>query len=275
MTNVLSVKMSNEHIERNSKVGPQDAIKELIWNACDADATKISVSLIRNFVIDETIEEIIVKDNGHGMKFENMENLLGFYGRSNKTYSEKSPVGRRYHGKQGHGRYKSFSVGTFVKWESVYKDTDEKKYKFSVNFYANDKTNCPFSEKERVADDVETGLTVKITGIMENLSALADLNKMREEVISSFAAYLLAYPNIEIRYDNFKMNPSDSIQERKEQSFDALPEGQCEAKTSVANLILWKSDVSKEYHKLFVCGQNGVTYDAVSIKNKGIPVSIY
>ena len=275
MANVLSIKMSNEHIDRNSKVNPKDAIKELLWNACDADATKVDVSLIKNYEIDETIEEIVVKDNGHGMKFEELENLLGFYGRSNKTYSEKSPSGRRYHGKQGHGRYKSFSIGTFVKWESIYKDMDGKKYKFSVSFNANDKMNCPFSEKEQVTDDTETGLTVTITGITENLSTLANLDKMREEIISSFAAYLLAYPNIEIRYDTFKMNPNDYIQECKEQSLDALPEGQSETKTSMANFILWKSGVGKEYHKLFICGQNGVTYDTVSITTKGSPISIY
>ena len=275
MANILNVKVAHEHIDNNSKATPKDAVKELIWNACDADATKVDVSLIRNFHFTEAIEEVIIKDNGHGVKFDDLEILLGFYGRSNKTYTDKSPAGRRYHGKEGYGRYKSFSVGTFVKWESVYRDTDGKKYRFTVNFTANDKMNCPFSNKEHVADETETGLTVAITGVLENLSSLANLDKMREEIISSFAAYLLAYPNVEINYDDFKMNPNDYIQERKDESIESLPDGEIEARTSITNLILWKSGVGKEYHKLFICGQNGVAYDTFPLSTKGYPISIY
>jgi hypothetical protein len=275
MANILSVQMSKEHIDRNSAVTPKEAIKELLWNACDADATRISVTLTRNHQFGEAIEEVIVTDNGHGMKFEELENLLGFYGRSNKTYSEKSLSGRRYHGKQGHGRFKSFSIGVFVKWESTYFDEDGKKYRYSVNFDANDKMNCPYSEKVQVSDDTQTGMVVTIAGVMESISPLGDLDKMREEIISSFAAYLLAYSDIEIRYDGFKMNPNDYIQERKDEILYALPEGLSETKTSKVSLILWKSGVGKEYHKLFICGIGGVTYDTINIPNKNNPISAY
>ena len=275
MANTLSIKMSKEHIDRNSAATPKEAIKELIWNACDADATKIDVTLIKNHQFGEAIEEIVVKDNGHGMAFEELEDLLGYYGRSNKTYSENSPSGRRYHGKQGHGRYKSFSIGTFIKWESIYSGVDDKKYKFTVNFNSNDKMNCPYSEKVQVSDTAQTGMVVTITGIMESISPLGDVDKMRQEIVSSFAAYLLAYTDIEIRYDDTKMNPNDYIQERSDTVLNALPEGQSETKTSIANLILWKSGVGKEYHKLFICGKDGVTYDAIAIPNKSNPISIY
>ena len=275
MANILNIQMSKEHIDRNSVATPKEAIKELLWNACDADAAKIEVTLTKNHQYGEAIEEIIVKDNGHGMKFEDLENLLGFYGRSNKTYSEKSPSGRRYHGKQGHGRYKSFAIGTFVKWESTYQGDDGKKYNFTVNFNSNDKMNCSYSEKSQVSDTAQTGMTVTITGIMESISPLGDVDKMREEIISSFAAYLLAYPDIEMRYDGFKMNPNDYIQERKGEEINALPEGESETKTSTANFILWKSGVGKEYHKLFICGKDGVTYDSIAIPNKKNPISIY
>jgi hypothetical protein len=71
------------------------------------------------------------------------------------------------------------------------------------------------------------------------------------------------------------MNPNEYIQERRDETLDALPEGQRETKTSTANLILWKTGVGKEYHKLFICGRDGVNYDAIAIPNKNNPISIY
>jgi uncharacterized protein YbjQ (UPF0145 family) len=44
MLNEIDVELSSEYIKRNIKDSPKEAIKELIWNACDADATSIEIS---------------------------------------------------------------------------------------------------------------------------------------------------------------------------------------------------------------------------------------
>ena len=40
----ISVEITQEHFERSIKGSPREAIKELIWNACDADAQNIEVT---------------------------------------------------------------------------------------------------------------------------------------------------------------------------------------------------------------------------------------
>ena len=40
----INVEITHEHFERSIKGSPREAIKELIWNACDADAKNIEVS---------------------------------------------------------------------------------------------------------------------------------------------------------------------------------------------------------------------------------------
>lgn len=40
----INVEITQEHFERSIKGSPREAIKELIWNACDADAQNIEVS---------------------------------------------------------------------------------------------------------------------------------------------------------------------------------------------------------------------------------------
>lgn len=38
----ICVEITQEHFERSIKGSPREAIKELIWNACDADAQSIA-----------------------------------------------------------------------------------------------------------------------------------------------------------------------------------------------------------------------------------------
>lgn len=40
----MSVQMTPEHFDRSIKGSPKEAIKELIWNACDADAKNIELN---------------------------------------------------------------------------------------------------------------------------------------------------------------------------------------------------------------------------------------
>lgn len=39
----INVEFTQEHFKRSIKGSPKEAIKELIWNACDADAKNIEV----------------------------------------------------------------------------------------------------------------------------------------------------------------------------------------------------------------------------------------
>lgn len=203
MGKIIDVQITPEHIDRNAKASPKEVIKELIWNSCDADATFIEVSFEYNFFgnKDGEIESIAVRDNGHGIKYEDMETLFGLYGRSNKTYSDKSPKGRVYHGKQGHGRYKSFSIGTFVKWESIYVDEDGKKYRFFIDFDPAYKMKCICSDKELMSDSTDTGVIVTISGIMQSVAVLSKKEIMIEEIMYAFAPYLLAYNDVVINYE--------------------------------------------------------------------------
>ena len=40
----MNIEITQEHFERSIKGSPREAIKELIWNSCDADAKNIEVS---------------------------------------------------------------------------------------------------------------------------------------------------------------------------------------------------------------------------------------
>ena len=119
----VNVEITQEHFDRSIKGSPKEAVKELIWNACDADAKNIEVSFDYDGIAGaESVSDIYVKDDGHGIAIDRIEEYFGKYGRSQKTYSDKSPGGRIYHGKLGQGRYKSLAAGNFLDWDSVFQD---------------------------------------------------------------------------------------------------------------------------------------------------------
>ena len=88
----VNVEITQEHFDRSIKGSPKEAVKELIWNACDADAKNIEVSFDYDGIAGaESVSDIYVKDDGHGIAIDHIEEYFGKYGRSQKTYSDKSP----------------------------------------------------------------------------------------------------------------------------------------------------------------------------------------
>ena len=74
----LNVEITQEHFARSIKGSPREAIKELIWNACDADAKTIEISFSYSGIPGaETISDIYVKDDGHGIPVECIEEYFG------------------------------------------------------------------------------------------------------------------------------------------------------------------------------------------------------
>jgi signal transduction histidine kinase len=67
-TKTITVGIAEDAIEQIAKVSLDKAIEELIWNALDAEATKVKVSFQLNSM--DGIEKVIVSDNGHGLPYE-------------------------------------------------------------------------------------------------------------------------------------------------------------------------------------------------------------
>jgi integrase len=76
----LNVQLDPQHLERLTAATPLTGVMELIWNALDADAEEVEVTLVRNPL--DGIEEIRVKDDGHGMTFEEASATFGKLGGS-------------------------------------------------------------------------------------------------------------------------------------------------------------------------------------------------
>jgi len=116
----VEIQVQNDHLERLAQVRkPILAVAELIWNAVDADADEVSITLH-----DDPLggfEAIEVSDNGHGMPHSDAEGLFSRLGGSWKKGGKRSrEKSRLLHGQEGRGRLRAFGLGRVVDWDVVY-----------------------------------------------------------------------------------------------------------------------------------------------------------
>ena len=70
----FKVEVESEHIRKLTAAKPIVALAELVWNACDADATRIDIEIDRN---ELGMDSIAVRDNGPGIAHGDIERLFG------------------------------------------------------------------------------------------------------------------------------------------------------------------------------------------------------
>jgi Histidine kinase-, DNA gyrase B-, and HSP90-like ATPase len=103
---------------------PVAAIAELIANAWDADATEVSIALPRE--LDERAE-IVVRDNGIGMAFEECQDHYLNVGRDRRVDdgASRTPGGRPCLGRKGIGKFAGFGIADIIQVDTVSQQTGE------------------------------------------------------------------------------------------------------------------------------------------------------
>ena len=257
----VNVEITQEHFDRSIKGSPKEAVKELIWNACDADAKNIEVSFDYDGIAGaESVSDIYVKDDGHGIAIDRIEEYFGKYGRSQKTYSDKSLGGRIYHGKLGQGRYKSLAAGNFLDWDSVFQDESGTLLHCEIHINSASRMNISYSETADKAEAEHTGTIVHIHGIPDEkigfITKMAEPMETIPDLLATFAPYLLAYTNITIKYNGVTVDPAQQIKSQEDQELVYEEDGKEPIKARLS-AITWKE---AQFNKLYICGSSGVVY---------------
>lgn len=93
---------------------PLAGVAELVWNALDAEAEAVTVSIGRTDL--DAVELVVVSDDGHGMTYDDAIRDFKLLGGSWKKVGtggrRLSRNGKRsLHGSQGEGRFRAFALG--------------------------------------------------------------------------------------------------------------------------------------------------------------------
>ncbi|WP_328494354.1 ATP-binding protein [Streptomyces sp. NBC_00414] len=245
----VRLETSREHVAELARLRqPVGAVEELVWNALDADAGHVVVTLERNDL--GGVERVRVEDDGSGMCSEYCEEYFRPIGASWKKRAQGTPVKKRaLHGKNGRGRVRAFALGTQVRWTSV-SDGIEGRHRLLIESDRHSMDEFDIGEPEPT-DDPPGTLFEAFGG--EELDVLGD-DRTRSALTAAFATYLEKYPDVYIEYDGRRLDPAS---EQRHVRNHVLPSPRdWHGEPPQLKVIEWRRPVTRA---LFLCDGEGMS----------------
>lgn len=249
----LNLHAKQDFLERDAAMrDPIRVLAELVWNALDADATKIEVVLDRNDL--GGLAAIRVIDNGIGISEERAEHDFGHLGDSWKRKAYRtSTLGRAIHGKEGRGRLRFFSVAQRARWLTT-SEAEAGLTSRTIEIHSKSLERCEVTEGTE-SPATATGTIVTLTMLKDTFDALSTPDAYRQ-FSTLFAPYVLQYPNAEIWFDGFKVDPDITIHRWEELPHTVVTLTDRTIDDLRLKVIEWKS--ASETRQIHFGGEDGI-----------------
>jgi len=241
---------------------PSIALAELVKNAYDADATKVTVALEN---VGEPGGGIVVEDDGHGMTFEEMRDS---WMRIATTTKRGNPTSRTYcrplTGAKGIGRFAARRLGNKLTIQSIAERDDGTKesvvaeFDWAERFLAGeDLVKVPVSyTRQEVALDAQTGVSLFI-GEARDAWTKDEIAALRRDLLSLQSPFsdLIVKPG-GVKSDKYLPDPGFDIvlDIAGSKELERLSGGLGEAflKAAWTRLDAWIDEVGKAHYRMDV-----------------------
>lgn len=260
-----TVQLTTDGIRKHlNSTTAEQALAEYIWNGLDAKAQNVTVSFHYNDL--DAINEISVKDDGHGIPHHEIDRKFGVFLDSEKKKARNTSkrISSETHGKDGIGRLTFFSFAGKAEWHTVYVNENEK-YSYSITIDSDELILYPLTQLKKVDPNTPTGTTVKFFNIStKNFSPTSA--EFIEFLTCEFCWRLLLQKNLSITIGSKKLEASDNIEESSSYCPVYLKEP-----TAVVDFIRWKNKLHREYSRYYFLDSNGDEKftDFTSLNKKG------
>lgn len=252
------VSVEGDHIRKLASAKPIQAVAELLWNAADADATRIDLEIDTDEV---AMQSVTVRDNGHGIPHSQVEALFGKLGGSWKAHGSRSKTkNRMLHGKEGKGRFKALALGRVADWNVRYKDGN-KLLGYTITVIRDDIVDVRVSRPKEIDPALKTGVEIRVTELDRTYRSLEPRFAV-QSLSEIFALYLTDYSDVGIFVDGERLDPSKLIASRaKFELTPVIEEGNVH--TAEIEIIEWTSASERWF---FLCGQEGFPFQRITPK---------
>ena len=254
------IEVHDDHLERISQTRkPILALAELIWNAVDADATRIDVTLMDDDL--NGLKAIEVADNGHGIPYPQAEELFSRLGGSWKRSHLYSIEQKRIlHGKEGRGRFRAFSLGRVVEWHIRADDPSGILQRYCISMVKDRLRRVDISDPVPVTDGIRRGVTVTITEPHRQFRSLRDPSAL-DDLAQIFALYLRQYPQVQIVHSSTTIDPRSVEDLLTAYNLPEIETNDGRKLSASLEIVEWRI---KAQRRLFFCDANGFPLDETS-----------
>ena len=246
----VTVNVANDFLAGLAKASARTAIAELCWNALDADAENVTVTLDTDEL--GTPIRLSIEDDGTGIPHDRGALAFGAVGASWKRDTARSESQRALHGQNGKGRFRAFSLGRIVRWETHYLEENALKT-YSIEGRTDDLTQFEISDPTPSQRDTPG----TIVSVMEPEDSTLRLKE--ESVLSrltaDFALYLSQYPDIDVSIQGSRLDPTSIIAHKA--SYDVTVTVGGELVPAVVRVVEWTRAVERS---LMLCDSDGFSF---------------
>ena len=252
------VQVEHDHLRKLANATPSQAVAELVWNALDADATRVDVDVKSG---DLGMRSITVTDNGHGFSRQEAESLFGKVGGSWKRLDARSKSkGRALHGKEGKGRFRALGLGRVADWSIRYLEGN-RLMEFHITLIRDALVEVRITEATEVDAALGTGVKVTITELDRQFQSL-EPERAVPDLSTVFAVYLTDYRDVAVCFDHQKLNPEANIANRTKITLSPI-EADGDQYPVALDLIQWSSAPERS---VFFCGEDGFPFARIAPK---------
>lgn len=252
------VRVEGDHIRKLASAKPIQAVAELVWNAVDADATRIDLEIESD---DIATRSVTVRDNGHGIPHSDVEALFGKLGGSWKAHGSRSKTKNRIlHGKEGKGRFKALALGRVADWMVRYREGD-KVLGYTITVIRDDLVDVSVSEPKELDPALRTGVEVRVTELDRSYRSLEPQFAV-QSLSEIFALYLTDYSDVGIFVEGERLDPSKLIASRAKFELAPIVDDGREHPAEI-EVIQWLSASERWF---FLCGPEGFPFQRVTPK---------
>lgn len=255
------VDVAPDHLQQISRCHPHVGIAELVWNALDADPTRVDVWL-RDSPLGG-VEKIVVVDDGEGIDVTRVDAAYEHLGLSWKRTAKTTTSGRPLHGQYGRGRFRACALGRICIWETVNRAIDGSLHAFTVTI--NTDRIKDFEILDVTPANDRTGTIATVSELNQPKSRSLSDEAVADYLTEHFGYFLVSYPAISIRVNGIALNPKALIAHEEELPALSvqLPNG-ATADISI-RVVEWKKPGSR---RIFLCDSAGTTVQDVPLRSR-------